>query len=123
MRNNYAVGTDIVEVDRIRELSVRHGNRFFQHVFTEQEVQWCESRANPYIHLAGRFAAKEAAKKALLALGEPESIPVKLIEIHRAENGPPMVKLRGTLSQTYRFQLSISHTTSLATAVVIAETQ
>lgn len=121
MQPDYAVGTDIVEVERLRELGGKHGNRFYLHVYTENEVQWCNKRDDPHVHFAGKFAAKEAVKKALLALGETESIPVNIIEIHRQNDGPPRVTIKGSLSRTYRFQVSISHTRSLATAVAIAE--
>lgn len=121
MRHNFSIGTDIVEVERIRKLSERNGDRFFTHVFTNREVEWCRSRANPYIHLAGKFAAKEAIKKALMGLGESETIPMKIIEIRRDDERPPEVKIQGKLSRSYRFHLSISHTNDLATAVAIAE--
>ena len=116
------VGTDIVEVAQIGAMSDEHGDKFFRHVFTDSEVAWCEERAAPPMHLAGRFAAKEAVKKALLAFGE-EAIPLNGIEILREENGPPRVELHLKLSRAYDCQISISHTDSLATAVAIVTHQ
>ena len=121
MSHNYTIGNDIVEVNRLRKLGEDHGDRFFKHVFTDGEVDWCREHVNPYIHLAGKFAAKEAVKKALMAFGESSTIPVNTIEIHRDHGQPPTVKILHTLSQTYCFHLSISHTEELATAVAIAE--
>ncbi len=112
------VGTDIVEVSRIRQLANEHGERFYRHVYTEAEVKWCQGRAVPAMHLAGRFAAKEAVKKALLASGE-ENIPLSGIEIIRQEGCPPEVSLHLDLIRPYHCQVSISHTDSLATAVAI----
>jgi len=112
------VGTDIVEVSRIGAMCDEHGDKFFRHVFTDSEVAWCEERAAPPMHLAGRFAAKEAVKKALLAFGE-KAIPLNCIEILRENNGAPKVSLRMKLGRAYDCQISISHTDSLATAVAI----
>ena len=121
MPGNFSVGTDIVEVYRIKKLSDEYGERFFNHVFTQQEVDWCLSHANPHIHLAGKFAAKEAVKKALMALGESQWVPLKFISIHRDLDQPPTVNILCALSKSYEVHISISHTHSLATAVAIAE--
>ncbi|MEE2876676.1 MAG: holo-ACP synthase [Candidatus Neomarinimicrobiota bacterium] len=116
------VGTDIVEVSRIGTLCDEQGGRFYRHIFTDSEVEWCKERAVPQMHLAGRFAAKEAVKKALLAFGEKE-IPLNSIEILRERNAPPQVTLHLELNRTYECQVSISHTDSLATAVAIVTSQ
>lgn len=58
------IGTDILSVLRIREiLDSHHKDRFNTHTFTKSEIDYCEGKANPSIHYAGRFAAKEAIKK------------------------------------------------------------
>jgi len=62
------IGTDIVDVGRIRKAVERWGDRFLKRVFTEAEVVYCLAKANPYPHLAARFAAKEAVMKALSSL-------------------------------------------------------
>ena len=64
------IGTDIVSVNRIKKLAENHDFNFYRHVYTDEEVLWCNDRSSPHIHLAGRFAAKEAAAKALG--GKPE---------------------------------------------------
>ena len=122
MKPESKLGTDIVEVSRIRQLSEEYGGRFYHHVYTKGEVKWCRERAVPEMHLAGRFAAKEAVKKALLASGE-ENIPLSGIEIIRQDNGPPEVFLHLDLKRFYHCQVSISHTDSLAMAVAMVMPQ
>src|SRR5579864_390075 len=58
-------GIDIAEVPRIRQSIERFGDRFLQRVFTDGEIQYCDSKANRFERYAARFAAKEAAMKAL----------------------------------------------------------
>lgn len=99
----------------------RHGERFIRHVFSHKEVLWCRDRADPDMHLAGRFAAKEAVKKGLLALGE-RNIPLTDIEILRSD-GPPSVAVGSSIKNDYSFQISISHTDRYATAVAIVESR
>ncbi len=123
MNSRFSVGNDIVEIGRIRKLIHQYGQRFFKHIYTDQEVEWCNQRMEPSVHLAGRFAAKEAVKKALMALGEPETIPLRSIEIFRDDGQPPKVELHCELSRLYRVQVSISHTDSTATAVAFMEVE
>ena len=112
------VGNDIVEVSRIQKLSDKYGKRFFNHVFTDLELSWCQKGKSPEIHLAGRFAAKEAVKKALLSSGE-KTIPLNKIEICRNKDCPPEAIIKVNLDRSYIIDISISHTEKLATAVAI----
>ena len=116
------VGTDIVEVSRINKLSEEYGASFFKHVFTDLELSWCQERKIPEMHLAGRFAAKEAIKKALLSSGE-KNIPLKKIEISRKKGCPPDARIKANLNRNYVCHVSISHTSKLATAVAIVTPQ
>ena len=59
------IGTDLVEVVRIRSAIKKTGDRFLNRIYTKTEQDYCKSKANPEIHYAGRFAAKEALSKAL----------------------------------------------------------
>jgi holo-[acyl-carrier protein] synthase len=59
------IGTDIVEIDRIRRVAGRMGHRFLERIFTESELACCFRRADPFPCLAARFAAKEAVFKSL----------------------------------------------------------
>lgn len=119
--NKLSIGNDIVEVDRIHQLSNSHGQRFLSHVFTRNEIEWCQKRQAPHIHFAGKFAAKEAVKKALMSMGESETIPLKSIEINRSEGKPPTVNVLCDLSSSYQIKISIAHTDLLATAVAIVQ--
>ncbi|MAJ44148.1 MAG: holo-[acyl-carrier-protein] synthase [Candidatus Marinimicrobia bacterium] len=110
------VGNDIVEIDKIRKLILRYNSKFLIKIFSKNELDFCRRRLNPEIHLAGRFAGKEAVKKILLQLKE-KPIPLKNIEINRKINGPPRVYLDQELQNN--IQLSISHTNYYATAVAI----
>ena len=86
-----SIGVDIVSIDRMKNiLNSNKGIRFKHRIFTKSEIFYCQNRANSSHHFAGRFAAKEAVKKALLASGE-ENIPLSGIEIIRQDNGPPEV--------------------------------
>ena len=58
-------GIDATDIPRIERVLRRYGDRFLERIFTPAEVAYCQRRRNPAPHLAGRFAAKEAAMKAL----------------------------------------------------------
>ena len=60
------IGTDIIEVIRINDSIKNYGKRFLNRIFTESEQRYCNSCSQPSIHFAGRFAAKEAVKKAFI---------------------------------------------------------
>ena len=85
------VGTDIVEVSRIRKLIDSKGDRFLSHIYDKIEVEYCSTRVNPALHYAGRFSAKEAVKKALLSSGLFDYILLKDIVISHDISGAPSV--------------------------------
>ncbi len=124
-----AHGIDLVEVSRIGELLDRHGDRFRERVFTLAELTAAEAKssksANRIIHLAGRFAAKEAVMKAL-GTGWGQGVGFTDIEILALPTGVPAVTLQGdALTHAIRqgiqsWLLSISHTDTHATASAIA---
>ena len=115
------VGTDVVEVVRIKRAFERTGNRFLQKVFTEAELEYCWSRPNPWPHLATRFAAKEAVIKALGFGVDPREV-----EVYREDDGSPAVALHGSASEaaarygTVDFKISLSHTANIAIACALA---
>jgi holo-[acyl-carrier protein] synthase len=121
-----SVGIDMIEVSRIRETLARTP-RFVQRVFTEKERAYCNSKgAAAAQHYAARFAAKEAALKALRT-GWRGSISWHDVEISNDEKGAPLIKITGeakkvldSLSAT-AVHLSLSHTTEHAIATVILE--
>src|SRR3990172_9250612 len=82
------IGADIAEVQRVREAIERHGERFLQRVFTAQEIGYCRRYRNVYERFAARFAAKEAAMKAL-GTGWRRGITWRDIEVTNAASGQP----------------------------------
>ncbi len=117
------IGTDIVDVARIRELVNSHPDRFIARTYTPNEQSYCREKANPEIHFAGRFAAKEAIKKALMTSGIKNPIRWTDMEIIADENGAPVINLNGERFETLQCKVSISHTNEIAIAfaVVIKE--
>ena len=87
------MGIDATDIPRIAAAFDRYGERFLRRVFTEEEIAYCTRRRNPVPHLAGRFAAKEAAMKAL-GTGHSRGVLWKDIEVFRTF-GPPQLRLHG----------------------------
>ena len=119
------VGTDIIEVDRIKR-AIHRTKNFKNRVFTATEIKYCQQKAHPEQHFAGRFAAKEALKKAIMSMvPDISSIPFKTFEINNSENGKPTVTIINDkfsdLEQKYNLKVSISHIKSVATATAIME--
>ena len=111
------LGTDIIEVNRIKNSISSIGQRFVNRIFTSDEQNYCLSKRRPEIHFAGRFAAKESVMKALMSSGYNRSISFKTIEIKPSKNGSPKVNL-GLLFEG-KIKLSISHTENYAIASAI----
>jgi holo-[acyl-carrier protein] synthase len=120
-------GIDIVETERIRRLTLEHGQRFLDRCFTPAEQIYCDrNEKRRYEHLAGRFAAKEAILK-VLGTGWSGGIAWTDIEILPSPAGQPIVTLNG---ETYaiarrlgitQWFVSISHIETHATASAIGE--
>src|SRR3954451_6759995 len=119
-------GVDICEVPRIAESIARFGDRFLQRVFTEREIRYCQSKKNSVERFAARFAAKEAAMKAL-GTGASRGVTWKSIEVGHAPGGRPLLHLHGKTAQiaerlgVRQISLSLTHTESTAMAIVIFE--
>lgn len=119
------LGVDIVEVQRITS-ALEHAETMVQRVFTPEEIRYCTARKNKFQHFAGRFAAKEAALKAL-GTGWQEGIRWKDVEITADPRGKPEVTFHGKAKEFYersgarRALLSITHAQDYAVAVVVLE--
>ena len=111
------LGNDLIEVSRILSSINRIGKRFLDRVYTKVEQDYCQTKANPQIHYAGRFAAKEAVMKAIMSSGFQKPISFKSIEIRSGDNGEPIVNLN--LPCHGKCRVSISHTESHAIASAI----
>ncbi len=107
-------GIDIVEVKRIARLAQTYRERFLNRVFTPQELTYAFKRKNPFVHLAGRFAAKEAGVKALAPLIKTT---ISQFETFMDKNGSPYIVFNG--NSNIKGELSISHTNELAFASVV----
>ena len=115
----YFIGTDIVSVSRIENIIQQYSDRFKKHIFTYNEKSYCDLKPNPSIHYAGRFAAKEAVKKALYSSGVTNSINFIDIEITSSVSGVPKVKLSNIDLDNVLVKISISHTSEFATAFAL----
>ncbi len=118
-------GTDIIEIERIKNSieDPKTGKTFIERVFTPEEIIYCESKKNQkYQHYAARFAAKEAAFKALSEqIKDKYSITWKDIQIINDEQGRPQLKiLKVNLDNIENIDLSISHCKEYAVANVTA---
>ena len=117
--SEYFIGTDIVSVSRIEKILQQYSDRFKKHVFTDKEKSYCDLKSNPAIHYAGRFAAKEAVKKALYSSSIINSINFADIDITPSASGFPQVKLSNTDLNNVLVKISISHTDEFATAFAL----
>src|SRR5215470_14993623 len=120
------IGIDVIQNDRIRDSVQRFGDRFLNRIYTEGEIAYCKKCANPEIHYAARFAAKEAAFKAL-GTGWAAGVTWKDIEVERLPSGKPELHLYGealavaTGMRATRFHVSLTHDQLISSAVVILE--
>jgi holo-[acyl-carrier protein] synthase len=110
---NIAIGTDIVEIQRFRDLDPQF--LFFRRVFTEQEREYCLSHSDPAPHFAATFAGKEAVVK---ATNSNCKAIVSTIEILRSDDGAPYVVLHKSCD--HNIFVSLSHSSTHAVAVAIA---
>jgi len=121
------MGVDLAEVGRIRAAIERHGAAFLRRVYTGAEREYCEQFRNRYERFAGRFAAKEAAMKAL-GTGWRRGVRWVDFEVVRELGGRPTIRLDGEARKiaeelgVKRIALSITHTEAQALAQVIFET-
>ncbi len=121
------VGVDVIEVERIKESIEDLGEDFAHRVFTDKEIKYCDSKkVNKYQHYAGRFAAKEAAFKAVSELlSDKYSLSWKNIEITNSASGKPKLefisldkKVEKELNKIVDKDISISHLKDYAIANV-----
>ncbi len=120
------LGVDIVEVDRVQAAIERRGEPLLKRVFTPGEIAYCERHRNRYERYAGRFAAKEAAMKAL-GTGWRRGVHWVDIEVVRLPGGKPTLQLQGRAKEfadrleVKNISLTITHSGNTALAQVIFE--
>lgn len=123
MSDIIGLGLDATDIDRIAATITRYGDRFLQRVFTDGEVAYAMRRRVPAIHFAGRFAAKEAAMKAL-GTGHSRGVLWRDIEVVR-HGGPPQLQFHGGAGRRFTelgagsSLLTITHSDDLALAQVL----
>ena len=123
MPNIIGLGVDLTEIPRIVATIERYGTRFLQRIFTEGEIAYCMRRRHPEIHFAGRFAAKEAAMKAL-GTGHTQNVLWRGVEVVR-RGGPPRLEFNGGAQRRFDNMgagsslLTITHSDALAIAQVM----
>ena len=117
------MGIDIIEIERIKGVFEKRGEKFIKRVYTEDELKYCHTFAEPFTHLAARFSAKEAYYKAV-GFGV---ISFHEIEVYNLPTGKPEIRLHGETKARWeglgspRVHVSLSHNRLMATAVVVLE--
>lgn len=117
------VGLDAAEIDRIAQAIARYGDRFVRRVFTQEEIAYCRRKRDAVSSFAARFAAKEAAMKAL-GTGHSRGVFWQSIEVVRY-GGPPQLRFSGGAATRFaamggaRSLLTLTHSQNLALAHVL----
>jgi holo-[acyl-carrier protein] synthase len=123
----FGIGTDIVNIKRMKKILKNNGARFRNKIFSKSEINYCEKKRNPASFYAKRFAAKEAFSKAL-GTGIRKGINLKNIIVFNDVYGKPKIKLRGSTyvylkkrikTKKYNIYLSLSDDEPWAQATVI----
>lgn len=123
----YGIGTDIVMVARIAE-KIAKGKGFKEKTFTIEEIAYCETKRQPAVHYAARFAAKEALAKAM-GTGWTGQCEITDVAVSNDNMGKPKFELKPPAAAIIEkagiisINLSISHTEEYAVAMVVLETK
>lgn len=121
------IGVDLCEVERMEAAIARHGERLLARLYTPAERRYCESKPNRMERFAGRFAAKEAAMKAI-GTGWSRGVGWRDFEVTRVMGGRPVIVFHGAARRiademgVTRALVSITHVRSMALAQVLLET-
>ena len=121
------LGVDLVEIARVRRLLESRGDRALARLFTEGERAYADYRVDPARHLAARIAVKEAAFKALAGNDLAREIGWRELEVFARNDGGPLLRLHGRAENratelgVTRTLVTISHTDTMAVAVVVLE--
>ena len=120
-------GTDIIKVSRVKDSIEKIGDTFLKRVYTDEEIEYCESRRMcKYQSYAARFAAKEAIYKAISPDKGSEAV-CKYAEVCKYENGKPYINLYGELKKIAdkenikNIEISLSHDDDYAIACVVID--
>jgi len=120
------IGIDLVEIDRMRRLVLRRGEKGLKKLFTPGEIEHCYRYRDPHPHLAARFSLKEAVLKAL-GLGWRRPAKWADIEVATGVRGQPHILVRGSLQRLLarkrvaRIHASVSHSSGFVVSVAVLE--
>lgn len=123
MSHIIGLGLDATDIPRIAATIARYSDRFIRRIFTDGEIAYCSRRHDPAVHYAGRFAAKEAAMKAL-GTGHTQEVLWRDVEVVR-RGGPPRLLFHGGAARRFAAigagssLLTITHSETLALAEVL----
>jgi len=117
-------GVDVTDVGRIRHSFEEYGDRFGKRVFTPLEIEYCERFGETrHLHYAARFAAKEAFSKAI-GTGMRDGFAFKDVGIRNEPSGKPVIELFNAMKERwdgFKIHVTLSHTSTVAVAVVVLE--
>ena len=122
------LGMDLVDIDRVDRLLANHAEHAVQKLFTDREADYARARAHPGRHFAARFAAKEAAYKALAGNDLARRIGWRDMEVLSNADGSPRLEFHGRAAEraaelgVTRVLVTLTHSHATAAAVVILET-
>jgi len=117
----FGVGTDILEIERVRESIQRHGQPFIDKIFTPGEQAYCQKHRDPMPQYAARFSAKESIVKAL-GCGFGDQIGFLDIDISHDPSGKPIVHLSPSVQESFnhpKILLSMSHCKEYVSTVAL----
>ena len=112
------IGVDIEEINRFKNVEEVNINKFLNKIFTENEIEYCFSKKDPYPSLTARFCGKEAVVKAFSHYNI--KIPLNRIEILNNPERIPFVRILNDNSNEFYIQISLSHSEEIAIAFAIA---
>src|SRR5437773_1947474 len=124
----FGIGIDTIEVPRIARTIEEYNNQFLNRIFTTDEIRYCNWRKYSAEHFAARFAAKEAFAKAI-GTGIRKGFIWREVEVTNEFSGKPVIVLQGTMiekvkkivTSDYQILVSLTHTKTMAEAIVMIE--
>jgi holo-[acyl-carrier protein] synthase len=118
MKRRIGIGVDIEETKRFR-LDRKKDASLLKKIFSEEELEYCFSKADPSQHLAARFAAKEAVVKALNDFGLEHRLILRRINIKKGKNDVPKAVIMDKIKRKASINISLSHSKGIAIAFAI----
>jgi holo-[acyl-carrier protein] synthase len=119
--NVVGTGIDVIEISRISQAMDRWGERFLRRIYTPREIRYCQARRRPELSFAARFAAKEAAMKAL-GMGPRGGVPWKSLEVVNLPTGAPIMRSGPGIEPLLNGRtllISLTHTRQQAMAMAL----